>query len=1099
MNKLFPAFRLKPLALAVLALGLCPGQPAVAAPQDGAVAAGTATITQQGLATTIQQSSDRAIINWRGFSIGADELVRFIQPSARSATLNRVTGAQMSSLLGPIEANGQVFLINPNGILIGAGARIDVGSLIATTSNLEDRDFVAGRLQFTQPGKPGAGIVNAGHITAAEGGLVALVAPNVRNDGIIEARLGNVLIGAADTFTLDLYGDGLLNLALGEQHRGALHGADGQPVDYLVSQSGQIHTDGGKTVLITAANAGAVLDKLINMQGTIRADTVASENGRIVLSGAGGAVDVSGQIAAIGDNGGHIEVLGGAVHLTSSALLDASGTKGGGVVHVGGDWQGGGHTPRARTTRIDEGAAINVRAVGNGDGGEAVVWSDGHTAFAGQIDARGGESGGNGGRVEVSGKQTLDFAGLVDAGAALGLGGSLLLDPAIMNIGLTEAALINHVLRLGASTTVSASSDINVNSLIDGRGGRAGGGLSLIAGNNININETIVTNNGAVTLTATNGTVNFRTTTSTDPYSFWTKQIFSGSAPITITTGGNLSTGVAPPSGLVFNMGALSSTPSADAVKSFIGDAVSPWVTLVTTGKLTLVSTRGNVTIDAPIPQTTGAVEIRAGNKVVVNEKLVNAIDAPISITAGTACAPGTCNVATQGTITVNESMTDTALTVHYELGGLQTAPHHAAPEVDARNADLTITAFGNIDLVEDVASLNTIRITSTKGSILKASVGVSRDINGNRHDPYALYLDSALDMGTRASPIFIGTASVIDLRSSQSIYSSVYSTWLLNVVAGVNAEISGRLGSDASITTNHGDLSVSATKAGALYLDSGGDIKLPFVDGLSVEAIAAGNVGGGDTFTNSINSFIWLTGGGLSVTAGNDILFAGAKIRILGSSDGLTLKANQDVKLGLLQTNGAVSIESGHMIALNSAIGAYPAPGVASLWLLTPDTGSITMEGARAVGQVTISTGTLNSNKAITGASRDITATIGSVSADAMTPQSPIDPPPDNGGPGIPPGPSSVSAPIPPFMSGDLAEIPLVQETLVPASTRSTATNEESSGAVEGGAVSAENDSIPLPTTSIAQWFDFGRSGSFGPEPPPGSEEGDEERTRRR
>jgi large exoprotein involved in heme utilization and adhesion len=125
----------------------------------------------------------------------------------RSATLNRVTGDQLSVILGRMDANGQVLLVNPHGIIFGKSAQINVGSLIASTANISNDNFMQGRLLFDQPGRPGAGVINSGSITAAEGGLVALVAPHVRNDGLIQARLGKVLMGAADTFTIDLYGD----------------------------------------------------------------------------------------------------------------------------------------------------------------------------------------------------------------------------------------------------------------------------------------------------------------------------------------------------------------------------------------------------------------------------------------------------------------------------------------------------------------------------------------------------------------------------------------------------------------------------------------------------------------------------------------------------------------------------------------------------------------------------------------------------------------------------------------------------------------------------------------------------------------------------
>ena len=202
--------------------------------------------------TLIQQNTQRAIIDWRGFGIQPNEQVQFAQPSAGSATLNRVTGNQVSLILGRMDANGQVLLINPHGIIFGKGAQINVGSLIASTANISNDNFLQGKLIFDQPGRPGAGISNSGNITAAAGGLIALVAPHVRNDGLIQARLGRVLIGAADTFTIDLYGDGLINLALSDDSLSRLQDAQGQPIKSLISQPGTIDVGGGQAVLVTA-------------------------------------------------------------------------------------------------------------------------------------------------------------------------------------------------------------------------------------------------------------------------------------------------------------------------------------------------------------------------------------------------------------------------------------------------------------------------------------------------------------------------------------------------------------------------------------------------------------------------------------------------------------------------------------------------------------------------------------------------------------------------------------------------------------------------------------------------------------------------------
>jgi filamentous hemagglutinin family protein len=509
------------------------------------VVQGQAGIIKDGKLTYIEQKTERAVIDWKAFGIEAAERVHFQQPSATSSALNRVTGDQVSVILGTLTANGQVVLVNPNGIVFGPGSRVDVGSLIASTSNLSNANFMAGRLVFDEPGRPGAGIVQSGTMTAAEGGLVALVAPHVRNDGLIQARLGKVALGSGDTFTIDLFGDQLINLALSDRHVGQLVDADGKPVKALINQAGTIDVAGGKAVLATAGLAKAVVDDVINMSGTIKADAVGVRNGQIVLLGRGGQVDVTGQLsatgAASGETGGTIQVLGDRISLGSTSHLDASAVAGGGVVLVGGDYQGTGDVYRAEHTAVEAGARIDASAREQGDGGKVVVWSDGDTTYRGTITARGADAGGDGGIVEVSGKKTLAFEGLVDAGAKNGKGGELLLDPEYTVIGAVEADSINRTLRTGTSTVVTSSTDIEVDSPIDGRGGTAGGGLTLDAMRNITLNHDIITADGAVVIWARNGGVEMREhALPLDPSTGRkTPLVYAGNAPITITAGGN--------------------------------------------------------------------------------------------------------------------------------------------------------------------------------------------------------------------------------------------------------------------------------------------------------------------------------------------------------------------------------------------------------------------------------------------------------------------------------------------------------------------------------------------------------------------------------
>src|SRR5206468_7126312 len=198
---------------------------------------------------------------WHTFNIGARESVRFNQPGSSSVVLNRVTGGLgPSEILGALTANGRVFLINRDGILFGPSSVVNTAGFLATTHDIRNADFMAGRYNFNIPGRPDASIVNAGSITATNGGFAALVAPGVRNSGTITATLGTVALASGNTFTLDLYGDRLIQLSPSDAIASKVIDVQtGKPLTSLVSNDGKLSANGGR-VEITAAAARAIVD-----------------------------------------------------------------------------------------------------------------------------------------------------------------------------------------------------------------------------------------------------------------------------------------------------------------------------------------------------------------------------------------------------------------------------------------------------------------------------------------------------------------------------------------------------------------------------------------------------------------------------------------------------------------------------------------------------------------------------------------------------------------------------------------------------------------------------------------------------------------------
>ena len=241
----------------VLGAALMGTSPAMANPEDPNVVAGNVTINQvSATRLNVIQSSDKAVIDWRSFSIDANEHTDFQQPSTASIALNRVTGGTISEIFGRLTATGRVVLVNPNGVLFGPSSRVDVSGLIASSSDIRNEDFLAGQYVFDIPGHQSAVIVNRGQITAGEGGLVGLVAPGVENSGVIAAHLGRVTLASGDAFTLDLYGDELIRFTLPTEAAESLVTPDGVQLAALVTNSGTIIADGGTVVLSAAAAKG---------------------------------------------------------------------------------------------------------------------------------------------------------------------------------------------------------------------------------------------------------------------------------------------------------------------------------------------------------------------------------------------------------------------------------------------------------------------------------------------------------------------------------------------------------------------------------------------------------------------------------------------------------------------------------------------------------------------------------------------------------------------------------------------------------------------------------------------------------------------------
>lgn len=460
---------------------LCTALPAslFAGPQDGNVVAGNAQIATNGSSTLIVQSTDRAAIDWRSFDVKAHESVVFQQPSSSSVTLNRIFDQKPSEIFGSISANGQVILSNPNGMIFGKDSRVDVAGLVATTAGISSAAFMNNAvLGFGEPGRSTAKIINNGTITAKEAGLVALVAPHVENNGLIGARLGRVELAGAETATVDLYGDGLLSMAVDDA------------VSTSVNNNGTLRSRAG-TIVLSAAQAENIISSTVNLGGIL--DVGASR------------ADVNGDVVFGDGVGGDIIATGDHITMMPESRIIASGPNGGGNVHLGGGYQGAGPLPWAKTLEMKSGSRIAANATKQGNGGEVVLWSEEVTRFDGAINARGGAAGGNGGLIETSSKGSLGVTGNANAFAPLGNAGLWLLDPrnvTISNAGAYSVNAAGEIVDPGSDGFTILDSSIST-ALTNGNNVTITTGTSGAQTGNITLNGATIEKTGGASATLT--------------------------------------------------------------------------------------------------------------------------------------------------------------------------------------------------------------------------------------------------------------------------------------------------------------------------------------------------------------------------------------------------------------------------------------------------------------------------------------------------------------------------------------------------------------------------------------------------------------------
>ena len=1019
-----PALALRRSGLRPISLAAClvAGTPIAFGLPQGALPTFGQTLVKQTNAQRIDitQTSQRAGLDWTSFSIGSNERVVVSQPDRSSVLLNRVVGNDPSQIFGSLQANGTVWLINPRGIIFGAGSQVDVGGLLASTLSIRQEDVASGRLLLSRSTGDAGEIRVEGQINAP-GGSVVLVAPNLTQTGQISAaRIG---LAAATEVQVDVEGDGLI----------FFNARNDSGLATRLSQLGTLQANGGSVELRAAARAGFA-DTVLNLEGVVQARSIGRRAGRVVIDGGGdgvtlvsGTVDVSG--SAAGEKGGEIVLLGQKIGLTATALLDASGAVGGGGIRVGGDFQGknpGLHN--AEMVTVLGGARLLADANAAGDGGTVVLWSDKATRFGGDISARGGALGGDGGFVEVSGKDVLRFAGRVDLSAPMGKLGTLLLDPADLEIvnGAGNADLNgNGVLGddigalpvvLGAATVLftdpgvsskissaglvtqlslgsvvlQATNDITVSDAVTSAQG--GSTLTLTARNNVNVNAALNISAGITLRADDNATGGGRVLIAAPVTSADTVTLSSGGSGLA----NSVTALVTAPSLAITNgattLGASNLLASTTAVSVASGASLSMAAFTNTVASLALAGTLGGTgkLTAASYAVNGGTVTANLGTGALTST-LVSALNGSADVSS-VAVNGGTLSLGAANRFTASPAVT-LAATATLALGGAETfgSLTGAATSTLALGANTLSTGAGGNSSFTGVISgtasggitkLGAITVFTLNGATASTYGGATRVQEGGLTTTATNLLPTgtAVAVDTGATLTLGGANTVASLALSGTLAGASTLTAASYTLTNGNVAAGASLG--AGTFTSSGASNLGGTVAAATVNVTGGSLSLgaaDLLDNAAAVTVATGTtltLGGNDTVGSL--ALAGTLGGAGKLTAASYAINGGTVTANLGTG---ALSSTLASALNGTADVSSVVVNSG-TLALGSAGRLTTGPSLNIAAAATLQTG-----GAETVGAITLAgtlsgSGTLSANSllatGVTGLINNIVALAG-------------------------------------------------------------------------------------------------------------------------